>query len=153
MCNKIVSHWFFDFVILMFILSNSIMLAFDDPLVEGSPFPDWVDTLYLAVYTAEMVLKIIAYGFLFNNGAYLRGLWNILDFIIVSSAYLPYIINSSTVNLKSLRALRVLRPLRTISKVEKLRLLILTLVSVFGNLIETLFVLIFFLLIFAIGGL
>lgn len=35
-----------------------------------------------------MALKIVGLGFLLNEGAYLRDPWNILDFIIVSSAYL-----------------------------------------------------------------
>lgn len=100
-----------------------------------------------------MVLKIIAKGFLFAQRAYIKELWNIMDFVIVTTAYLPYILTSGGVNLKALRALRVLRPLRTISKIKKLRQLILTLMSVFGDLIETLFVLFFFLMIFAIGGL
>ena len=39
--------------------------------------------VFLAVFTLEAVLKIIAYGFLFHPGAYLRNGWNILDFVIV----------------------------------------------------------------------
>lgn len=39
--------------------------------------------VFLAVFTMEAVLKIIAYGFLFHPGAYLRNGWNILDFVIV----------------------------------------------------------------------
>ena len=39
--------------------------------------------VFLAIFTLEAVLKIIAYGFLFHPGAYLRNGWNILDFVIV----------------------------------------------------------------------
>ena len=46
-----------------------------------------IDDIFLALYTVEMVLKVLGLGFLFNNGAYLRDAWNILDFVIVSSAY------------------------------------------------------------------
>jgi hypothetical protein len=35
-----------------------------------------------------MIIKIVALGFLFNKGAYLRDPWNVLDFIIVGSAWL-----------------------------------------------------------------
>lgn len=39
--------------------------------------------LFIVVFTVECVLKVIALGFLFHSGAYLRNAWNILDFIIV----------------------------------------------------------------------
>jgi voltage-dependent calcium channel L type alpha-1S len=38
-----------------------------------------------------MVSKIIAYGFLFNEGAYLRDPWNILDFTIVMFGFVSII--------------------------------------------------------------
>lgn len=39
-----------------------------------------------------MVLKIIGMGFIFNKQSYLRDYWNILDFVIVVTAYIPYIV-------------------------------------------------------------
>lgn len=39
-----------------------------------------------------MSLKIIGLGFIFSKYAYLRDGWNILDFIIVFTAWLPRII-------------------------------------------------------------
>lgn len=30
-----------------------------------------------------MVLKVIGMGFMFNQGAYLRNGWNVIDFVIV----------------------------------------------------------------------
>lgn len=38
-----------------------------------------------------MILKIIGLGFIFSEDAYLRDSWNILDFVIVISAMIPYI--------------------------------------------------------------
>jgi hypothetical protein len=35
-----------------------------------------------------MIFKILGLGFLFNEGAYIRDPWNVLDFTIVMSAYL-----------------------------------------------------------------
>jgi len=40
--------------------------------------------VFLAIFTIEAVLKIIAYGFVMHPGAYLRNGWNILDFVIVA---------------------------------------------------------------------
>ena len=44
--------------------------------------------MFLALYTVEMVLKILALGLLFNKGAYLRNGWNILDFVVIFAGYL-----------------------------------------------------------------
>ncbi len=47
-----------------------------------------IDRIFLALYTIEMVLKILGMGFLFNENAYLRDSWNILDFVVVAVGYL-----------------------------------------------------------------
>lgn len=87
-----------------------------------------------------MILKILGLGFLFNKGAYLRDPWNVLDFVIVMSAYLTIsqdliaIYENDGVkpvktaensgdqglSLNSLRAFRVLRPLRAITSIKGL---------------------------------
>ena len=50
---------------------------------------------FLILYTIEMGLKILGMGFIISKNAYLRDAWNILDFIIVSTAYLPYLVGKS----------------------------------------------------------
>lgn len=63
-------------------------------------------------------------GFLFTKGAYLRDGWNILDFIIVVSSVLPYLMGSdSGVSLTALRSLRILRPLKSVSNIRNLKVL------------------------------
>lgn len=42
-----------------------------------------LEYFFLLVFTIEATLKIIAYGFLFHPDAYLRNVWNVLDFTIV----------------------------------------------------------------------
>jgi Ion transport protein len=71
------------------ILANSISLCLEDPLAVGTTATQTaVEYIFLACYTFEMILKILGLGFIFNKGAYLRDPWNILDFVIVMSAYL-----------------------------------------------------------------
>jgi len=41
----------------------------------------------LAIFTLEVILKIIAYGLCLHPNAYLRSGWNLLDFIIVVVGY------------------------------------------------------------------
>ena len=37
----------------------------------------------LAIFGTEVVLKIIANGFILHPHSYLRSLWNIIDFVVV----------------------------------------------------------------------
>lgn len=69
--------------------------------------------IFLIIYTAEMVIKIIAKGFLLNKYTYLRNPWNWLDFVVITSGYTTILIEMS--NLAGLRTFRVLRALKTIS--------------------------------------
>jgi hypothetical protein len=100
-----------------------------------------------------MVLKIIGLGFILNRGAYLRDPWNMLDFIIVLTAYIPLLINGGGVNLSGLRAFRVLRPLKSISSIDGLKVIVSALLSSMPLLRDTVIVLVFFFFIFAIAGL
>ena len=154
MCNQIIQHPLFETICLMVILTNCITLAIEDPLADDQPL--WeinADYIFQAIYTAEILLKSFALGFCFNEGAYIRNPWNILDFIIVVFGYLSYFNVTNGLDLKSLRTFRVLRPLRTISAVEGLRLLIEALVSSLPLLLDILVILGFYFLILAIAGL
>lgn len=42
-----------------------------------------LEYIFMIIFTLECFLKIVAYGFVFHEGAYLRNCWNILDFVIV----------------------------------------------------------------------
>lgn len=69
--------------------------------------------VFLAIYTAEMVIKIIAKGFALNKYTYLRNPWNWLDFVVITSGYAT--IGLDVGNLAGLRTFRVLRALKTVS--------------------------------------
>lgn len=155
-CHKIITHPIFETLSILIIVINSIILAMEDPTKSvQSNFIELSETFFLVVYTLEMTLKILGMGFLFTRGAYLRDYWNMLDFIIVISAWVPIFLQSdgSTINLSGLRSLRVLRPLKTISSIRKLKALILTIFNAIPNLLEIVVVILFVFLIFAIGGL
>lgn len=144
----------FEFATLLVILLNSVMLALDDPTtVKQSSFQDAMDITFLALYTLEAVFKILGMGFLFNKGAYMRDLWNVLDFTVIVTAFIPYFVENGGVDLSSLRSLRVLRPLRTISSVKALRSIMMTLFMSFSELSNALIILGFSYTIFAIVGL
>ena len=74
------------------------------------------ETFYLAVFTCELVVKVIAYGLFFHPDAYLRDGWCRLDFVVVSLAWLPLLVPGFG-NFSAIRALRSLRPLRALKRV------------------------------------
>ena len=47
-----------------------------------------MENIFQALYTIEMVLKILGMGFVFGKGAYMKDPFNVMDFFIVVSAYL-----------------------------------------------------------------
>jgi hypothetical protein len=154
LCYSIISHWLFDYSTLLVIVANSISLSLEDPTDPNSGetgFLATLDTIFLVLYSIEMFLKIIGLGFIWNKGSYLRDSWNILDFVIVVSAYLQLLISSGA-NLSVLRSFRVLRPLRTISGIEGLRVIVSALMKAVTLLVDTVIILVFFFLIFAIAG-
>ena len=137
----------------MVIIANSVILAMEDPTSsKQSGFFMMLDDIFLGLYTVEMVLKILGMGFVFNKGAYLRDYWNLLDFVIVATGYLSLILAGGGTNFTALRSFRVLRPLRTISGIEGLRVIMQALITSLPLLRDTIIVLLFFFIIFAIAG-
>lgn len=110
------------------------------------------DDVFQYLYTIEMVVKIVSLGFICNKGSYLRDAWNILDFVIIASGYMSMFLQGTGVNLSALRSFRVIRPLRTISSVQGLRVIVSSLINAIPLLRDSLLVLFFFFLVFAIAG-
>jgi hypothetical protein len=98
-----------------------------------------------------MVIKIIAFGFILPPKAYLKDTWNLLDFIIVMTSLMPLVIDINF-SVKSLRAIRVLRPLKTITKVKSLKMIVSTLFYSFSLVMDSLYILIFVMIVFSIAG-
>lgn len=107
----------------------------------------------MVIYTVELSLKAIGYGFVKWDKGIFWDPWNFFDFIIVSTTWLNYFLSNLSVNLSPLRSLRILRPLKTISKIPKLKMLIVTIFKSLPHMMDILFVNIFVLIIYSIGGL
>lgn len=78
----------FEYLILLTIFANCVALAVYTPFPNGDSnttniILEKVEYVFLVIFTAECVMKIIAYGFVMHSGAYLRNGWNFLDFTIV----------------------------------------------------------------------
>ena len=132
----------------------------EDPTLEiQPPFYTQVDKIFLILYSIEMFLKIFGYGFIMAEGSYLRDYWNILDFVIVISGYLTLLTedegntgDEKAIDLTGLRVFRVMRPLKTISSIKGLKVLMQALLSAIPLLRDTIIILLFFFVIYAIAG-
>ncbi|RMX45224.1 hypothetical protein pdam_00020953 [Pocillopora damicornis] len=107
--------------------------------------------VFTAIYTLEMLLKIISRGLILHTYAYLRDPWNWLDFIVVVLGYITMAPNIA--NFTAIRTVRVLRALRTISVVSGLRAMVNTLLRSLKLLSDVLVLFLFFLAVMALIGL
>ena len=85
---KIIKRKSFEACTIAVIVANCITLTMSKADQEPTESEKLMENIFQALYTVEMVLKILGMGFLFNKGAYLRDYFNLLDFFIVTSAYL-----------------------------------------------------------------
>lgn len=148
---------YFENPILILILISTVTLALetplDDPEGEKIKILAYIDLFMTAAFTFEMVIKIIAWGFAFSGkDSYIREPWNILDFLIVTSALMG-VIAGDAVKIsffKALRILKILRPLRIIAKNKGLKVAITALGSSLPNIINLQVIVLFFVFLFAI---
>jgi len=141
----------FDGGILFVILVNTLLLGIEGP--SASP-PQWIErtTLsFLCVFTAEVVLKVIASGLYRDRHAYLRSYWNVLDLTVVLTGWAPYIFPGAQ-SVSALRVLRALRPLRSINRLPSLRALIDAMVRALPQLVNVSLLLAFVCIASAIAG-
>ena len=85
---SIIKRRSFEACTILVILANCFTLTMSKADQEPSPTEILFENIFQGLYTAEMVLKILGMGFIFNKGAYMRDYFNILDFFIIMSAYL-----------------------------------------------------------------
>jgi voltage-gated sodium channel len=101
-------------IITILIIVNAITLGMETSPSLMEATGGWIhviDRAILAVFVAEIALKLFARGL-----AFWRDPWNIFDVLVVGVALLP-----ATGNFSVLRAFRILRVLRLVSVVPSLR--------------------------------
>jgi len=87
-CIDIVEWKPFEYLILLTIFANCVALAVYTPYPfsdsnQTNAYLEKIEYIFLVIFTTECFMKIIAYGFMMHQGAYLRNGWNLLDFTIV----------------------------------------------------------------------
>uniref|UniRef100_A0A4X2M1G8 Voltage-dependent P/Q-type calcium channel subunit alpha-1A n=1 Tax=Vombatus ursinus TaxID=29139 RepID=A0A4X2M1G8_VOMUR len=117
----------FEYMILATIIANCIVLALEQHLPDEDKTPmserlDDTEPYFIGIFCFEAGIKIIALGFAFHKGSYLRNGWNVMDFVVVLTGILATV--GTEFDLRTLRAVRVLRPLKLVSGVGPTRLLL-----------------------------
>ncbi|UJR22467.1 hypothetical protein I4U23_025525 [Adineta vaga] len=160
-CIKLVEWKPFEYLVLLTIFCNCAALAMSKPLPHNDTTPtnsilEQIEYIFLAIFTLEVVLKIIAYGLCLHPNAYLRSGWNLLDFIIVVVGFLSVILvryNVQGFDVKSLRAFRVIRPLKLVNGVPSLQIVLNSILRAMLPLLHIALLVLFVITIYAIIGL
>ncbi|XP_044535046.1 voltage-dependent T-type calcium channel subunit alpha-1I [Gracilinanus agilis] len=140
LCQTIIAHKLFDYVVLAFIFLNCITIALERPQIEAGSteriFLTVSNYIFTAIFVGEMTLKVVSLGLYFGEQAYLRSSWNILDGFLVFVSLIDIVVSVASAGgakilgvLRVLRLLRTLRPLRVISRAPGLKLVVETLIS------------------------
>ncbi|XP_060096670.1 voltage-dependent P/Q-type calcium channel subunit alpha-1A isoform X2 [Heteronotia binoei] len=146
----------FEYMILATIIANCIVLALEQHLPDEDKTPmserlDDTEPYFIGIFCFEAGIKIIALGFAFHKGSYLRNGWNVMDFVVVLTGILATV--GTDFDLRTLRAVRVLRPLKLVSGIPSLQVVLKSIMKAMIPLLQIGLLLFFAILIFAIIGL
>merc|ERR1719264_2327861 len=145
-------------------MSNCVVMSMDSRIANKdktilSLQLEELEPVFMGIFTVEMCAKIFAMGFICHENSYLRNAWNIMDFIVVTSGFLPMLMpktedgKASGPDLTTLRTVRVLRPLKLVSGVPSLQVVMSSIAKAIGPLVNIALLLLFAIIIFAIVGL
>ncbi|KAJ4925952.1 hypothetical protein JOQ06_008137, partial [Pogonophryne albipinna] len=142
-------------MILATIIANCIVLALEQHLPEHDKTPmserlDDTEPYFIGIFCFEAAIKIIALGFAFHKGSYLRNGWNVMDFVVVLTGILATV--GTDFDLRTLRAVRVLRPLKLVSGIPSLQVVLKSIMKAMVPLLQIGLLLFFAILMFAIIG-
>ncbi|KAI0776961.1 Ion transport protein-domain-containing protein [Trametes elegans] len=128
-----IAHPIFQLLLLLTVIGGIVVESIATPIyrrdfyAENGPIRGtWFDIAegcFALVLLLEFVIKIIADGFLFTPNAYVRSIWNVLDFFIL----IGILLNATTGLIfvgglsRITRSLKALRALRLITLIDKMR--------------------------------
>ncbi|XP_037808576.1 voltage-dependent T-type calcium channel subunit alpha-1G isoform X5 [Lucilia sericata] len=139
-CIWFVNQKWFDNVVLLFIALNCITLAMERPNIPPYSterlFLSTANYVFTAVFTLEMIIKVVATGMFYGPDAYFTSGWNIMDGSLVTISIIDLLMSLISQSsprifgiLRVFRLLRSLRPLRVINRAPGLKLVVQTLLS------------------------
>ena len=167
LCIRVSESSRFDTFILLTILANAVVLCMMEPSKlegrgcasrasstrgAGNAAIENSELVFTTVFTIEMLIKMLASGVYFEEGAYLRDGWNVMDFVVVVVSLVSLAPGVGN-NASALRVVRVLRPLRTLSVLPGMRTLIGTVIRAIPMIGNVMLFCVFFFTVFGILGL
>ncbi|XP_077637458.1 sodium channel protein type 5 subunit alpha-like [Lonchura striata] len=144
---KILIHSVFLGIITFTVLLNCMAMTIPHLLAEVY----WTEHVFTFIYTIEILIKVVARGFVWSEFTFLRDPWNCLDFFIIIVMYITAF--HSVGNVSILRTFRVLRTLKAISVIPGLKVIVNSLVESVKKLLDVLILTVFCLSVFALIGL
>nr|XP_033490469.1 sodium channel protein type 4 subunit alpha B-like [Epinephelus lanceolatus] len=120
---KIHIHLLFRLFILVTVLTNCVFMTMSNP-------PEWRETaehVFTAIYTLEVLIKMMSRGLCFGSFTFLRDPWNWLDILVVLTGYLTWIVSIKTLSV-----------LRTVTRVLKIITVIPGLKKTVGDVVQSL---------------
>lgn len=125
---RLITSKYFDGFIVAIIAFYSVLLGIKDYTdhenkSEVNKFIYKIDPWFNLIIYTEFLLKIVAMGFVYGRGTYLKDSWNWIDFIVVISSFGEAVLFLSKFDgdqfkaPPALRAIRLLRPLKLLSKI------------------------------------
>ena len=131
--HSVVRHTLFQLILLFTVIGGIVTEGIATPVyrrnfyrengfVRGSWF-DIAEAAFASALLVEFLIKIVADGLMFTPNAYVRSIWNVLDFIILTGVLVN--VTTSLIFIGGLsrltRSLKALRALRLITLIEKMR--------------------------------
>ena len=127
------AHTFFQLAIFLAVLGSVTTEAIATPLYRGnyhsqygltrSAWFNLTEAAFSLILVVKFLIKTIADGFLFTPNAYIRSIWNILDFVIMVGVLtnVTYTLTFLGGLSQSIRAVKALQALRFLTLIEKTR--------------------------------
>ncbi|XP_077999655.1 cation channel sperm-associated protein 3-like [Glandiceps talaboti] len=155
--QRVTESSLFNGLIMTTISLNALFMALEtDRGIKESAYALFIfaDDIFLAIYTAEFILKIYA-----EPVRYFYSYYNIFDFIVLIISYFPTIFSTAGANtsdvdfIRVLRALRALRTLRTVSFIKGLQVLVTALLdTIRKSVLNVVLLLLLLMFLFAVVG-
>ena len=161
LCSTIAAHHGFHMISMALVLASCLALSCDSPRVRLHPDKPLAVLLHsLDVYVwpwaflGEVLIKAIAAGFIFGEGAYLKSWWHRLDFFVMLTCFLVLLAQyiPTLEILHDVRVLRVLRPLQLVAHNRGTKVIVHALVAALPKAGEVLAVVLGLQAMFAIVG-
>ncbi|XP_046400026.1 sodium channel protein para-like [Ischnura elegans] len=139
-------HPFFSIFMVATVLTNCFFLIMPStPVIEG------IELIFLGIYTLELVVKVMARGFVLQPFTYLRDSWNWLDLFVIVTGYLSSELILADREL--LGMLRMLRALKIVPLVPGIRTMVGAVKESAKNLRDVFIMILYFLFLVALLGL